>query len=382
MKSTFNRLGDYIVEIDNRNKDMSVSNLLGVSISKEFMPSVANVIGTDLSNYKIISKNQFACSLMQVSRDGGIAVSLYKEDKPSIMSPAYHLFEIVSNELIPEYLEMIMISSEFDRAAVFYAIGGVRGTLTWNEFCDMRIPVPSIEEQRKIVHDYKVIADRIELLKKINVNLEKQAQVLYKSWFVDFDPFGNNLPSNWSEVCISDIASDDVCGKTPSTDDESNFGGKYPFITIPDMHDSVYATKTERTLSDKRISKLLPENSVCVSCIATVGLVSLVATPSQTNQQINSIICKKDVSSFYVYLKMRTLRSELEALGAGGSATLNVSKSLFSQIKMLYPDVETCNKFDNIVKPIFDSIRNNQLEIERLIDFKEALNNSMIKEVA
>ena len=103
----------------------------------------------------------------------------------------------------------------------------------------MRIPVPSIEEQRKIVHDYKVIADRIELLKKINVNLEKQAQVLYKSWFVDFDPFGNNLPSNWSEVCISDIASDVVCGKTPSTDDESNFGGKYPFITIPDMHDSV-----------------------------------------------------------------------------------------------------------------------------------------------
>ena len=382
MKSTFNRLGDYIVEIDNRNKDMSVSNLLGVSISKEFMPSVANVIGTDLSNYKIISKNQFACSLMQVSRDGGIAVSLYKEDKPSIMSPAYHLCEIVSNELIPEYLEMIMISSEFDRAAVFYAIGGVRGTLTWNEFCDMRIPVPSIEEQRKIVHDYKVIADRIELLKKINVNLEKQAQVLYKSWFVDFDPFGNNLPSNWSEVCISDIASDVVCGKTPSTDDESNFGGKYPFITIPDINDSVYATKTERTLSDKGISKLLPENSVCVSCIATVGLVSLVATPSQTNQQINSIICKKDVSSFYVYLKMRTLRSELEALGAGGSATLNVSKSLFSQIKMLYPDVETCNKFDNIVKPIFDSIRNNQLEIERLIDFKEALNNSMIKEVA
>lgn len=382
MKSTFNRLGDYIVEIDNRNKDMSVSNLLGVSISKEFMPSVANVIGTDLSNYKIISKNQFACSLMQVSRDGGIAVSLYKEDKPSIMSPAYHLFEIVSNELVPEYLEMIMISSEFDRAAVFYAIGGVRGTLTWNEFCDMRIPVPSIEEQRKIVHDYKVITNRIELLKKINVNLEKQAQVLYKSWFIDFDPFGNNLPSNWSEVCISDIASDVVCGKTPSTDDESNFGGKYPFITIPDMHDSVYATKTERTLSDKGISKLLPENSVCVSCIATVGLVSLVATPSQTNQQINSIICKKDVSSFYVYLKMRTLRSELEALGAGGSATLNVSKSLFSQIKMLYPDVETCNKFDNIVKPIFDSIRNNQLEIERLIDFKEALNNSMIKEVA
>ncbi|MDY4819726.1 MAG: restriction endonuclease subunit S [Bacilli bacterium] len=197
MKSTFNRLGNYIAEIDSRNKDMSVSNLLGVSISKDFMPSVANVIGTDLSNYKIISKNQFACSLMQVSRDGGIAVALYKEDKPAIMSPAYHLFEIATDKLIPEYLEMIMISSEFDRAAVFYAIGGVRGTLTWEEFCDMRIPVPSIEEQRKIVHDYKVITDRIELLNTINDNLAQNIMGIY------FEFIKNK--ENWKDGKLKDL---------------------------------------------------------------------------------------------------------------------------------------------------------------------------------
>lgn len=382
MALNYKKLGEFLRLTDERNSDLSITNLQGVSISKQFIPSIANIIGTDLSSYKIVRKGQFAYGPVTSRNGDKVSIALLESDD-CIISSSYLSFEVVDKtKLDPEYLMLWFMRPEFDRYARFMSNGSAREIFDWKCMCGVELPVPSIEEQRIIVHDYKVIADRIELLKKINVNLEKQAQVLYKSWFVDFDPFGNNLPSNWSEVCISDIASDVVCGKTPSTDDESNFGGKYPFITIPDMHDSVYATKTERTLSDKGISKLLPENSVCVSCIATVGLVSLVATPSQTNQQINSIICKKDVSSFYVYLKMRTLRSELEALGAGGSATLNVSKSLFSQIKMLYPDVETCNKFDNIVKPIFDSIRNNQLEIERLIDFKEALNNSMIKEVA
>ena len=382
MASNYKKLGEFLRLTDERNSDLSITNLQGVSISKQFIPSIANIIGTDLSSYKIVRKGQFAYGPVTSRNGDKVSIALLESDD-CIISSSYLSFEVVDKtKLDPEYLMLWFMRPEFDRYARFMSNGSAREIFDWECMCGVELPVPSIEEQRKIVHDYKIIADRIELLKKINVNLEKQAQVLYKSWFVDFDPFGNNLPSNWSEVCISDIASDVVCGKTPSTDDESNFGGKYPFITIPDMHDSVYATKTERTLSDKGISKILPENSVCVSCIATVGLVSLVATPSQTNQQINSIICKKDVSSFYVYLKMRTLRSELEALGTGGSATLNVSKSLFSQIKMLYPDVETCNKFDNIVKPIFDSIRNNQLEIERLIDFKEALNNSMIKEVA
>ena len=382
MASNYKKIGEFLRLTDERNSDLSITNLQGVSISKQFIPSIANIIGTDLSSYKIVRKGQFAYGPVTSRNGDKVSIALLESDD-CIISSSYLSFEVVDKtKLDPEYLMLWFMRPEFDRYARFMSNGSAREIFDWECMCGVELPVPSIEEQRKIVHDYKVITDRIELLKKINVNLEKQAQVLYKSWFVDFDPFGNNLPSNWSEVCISDIASDVVCGKTPSTDDESNFGGKYPFITIPDMHDSVYATKTERTLSDKGISKLLPENSVCVSCIATVGLVSLVATPSQTNQQINSIICKKDVSSFYVYLKMRTLRSELEALGAGGSATLNVSKSLFSQIKILYPDVETCNKFDNIVKPLFDSIRNNQLEIERLIDFKEALNNSMIKEVA
>ena len=159
----YRRLGDYISEIDNRNINSEVSDLIGVSIEKRFMPSVANIIGTDLTIYKIIKKGQFACSLMQVSRDGGVALALYKQRTSAIMSPAYYLFEVSSGDILPEYLEEVLMGKEFDRDASFYAIGGVRGTLTWQEFCDIEIPVPKMEVQQEIIVKKRVKALRTEL---------------------------------------------------------------------------------------------------------------------------------------------------------------------------------------------------------------------------
>ena len=159
----YKRLGDYISEIDNRNSKSEVTNLLGVSIEKRFMPSVANIIGTDLTTYKIISKNQFACSLMQVSRDGGVALALYKQREPSIMSPAYYLFEVTNKEIFPEYLELVLMGQEFDRDASFYAIGGVRGTLTWQEFCDIEIPVPDKPVQQELILNKRIFSLKNEL---------------------------------------------------------------------------------------------------------------------------------------------------------------------------------------------------------------------------
>ena len=131
------------------------------------------------------------------------------------------------------------------------------------------------------------------------MNLEETALTIYKSYFVDFEPFDMTQPESWQEVTIDDIAKEVVCGKTPPTADAENCGGSVPFITIPDMHGSVYTASTERFLSDKGVAtqanKTLPENSICVSCIASVGLVCLTAEPSQTNQQINSIVCKKNM---------------------------------------------------------------------------------------
>lgn len=382
MAQNYQKIGDYISVLDNRNADGSITNLMGISIDKCYIPSVANVIGTDLQKYKIIRKGQFACSLMQVSRDQRIPLAMYSLDDPAIMSPAYVIFEVNRpDELLPEYMELWFKRTEFDREASFYAVGGVRGSLDWEDFCKMELPVPPVPKQRKIVHDYHVIAERIALLRKMNENLENTAGTIYKSWFEDYEPFGGEMPSNWFETTIGDLAQDVICGKTPPTAIEENYGGTVPFITIPDMHGIVYSVRTERYLSDigvkTQANKTLPENSICVSCIATVGLVCLTAEPSQTNQQINSIICKPDISPFYVYLKMTKMTDHLKALGTGGSTTLNVNKTLFSDISILYPDNNTVLAFHRIVEPMFSTIRKNQIEIENLAELELLLMTSI-----
>ena len=200
---------------------------------------------------------------------------------------------------------------------------------------------------------------------------------IYKSYFVDFEPFGFSQPDTWQEVTVDDISIDVICGKTPPTSDPQNYGDSIPFITIPDMHGSVYTTSTERFLSEKGVAtqanKTLPENSICVSCIASVGLVCLTAEPSQTNQQINSIVCKKNISPFYIYIKMTTLTDYLKQLGAGGSTTLNVNKTLFEQIPVLLPDETTMTAFHEKVVPLFSAIRANQYEIQHLESLKSLL---------
>lgn len=188
MTSNYKRIGDYIRLVDVRNKDLAVDTLLGLSISKEFIPSVANTVGTNMANYKIINKGQFACSLMQVRRDKKIPVALQTDFDTAIISQAYPVFEVIDSEsLDPEYLMMWMSRTEFDRHACFLAVGGVRGSLEWDDFCDMELPVPSIEKQREIVREYNVVNDRIALNEQLTQKLEDTAQTIYKQWFVDFE---------------------------------------------------------------------------------------------------------------------------------------------------------------------------------------------------
>ena len=157
MKSSFKRLGDYIQLVDNRNKNLEVKNLLGINITKNFMPSVANVSGTDLSKYKIIKKRQFATNIMHVGRDERLPISLYTKNEPAIVSPAYKTFEVIDeNELLPEYLMIEFNRPEFDRLTWYYCDSSVRGGLDWDRFCDIELPIPDdIETQKKYVALYK-----------------------------------------------------------------------------------------------------------------------------------------------------------------------------------------------------------------------------------
>ena len=209
MRSSYKKIGDYIQLVDERNKGLKIENLLGLSISKQFIPSVANIIGTDMENYKIIRRNQFACSTMQVRRDKKMPVALFQEVDEAIISQAYPIFEIKdTKQLLPEYLMMWFTRSEFDREACFNAVGGVRGSLEWEDFCEMQLPIPHIDKQKEIVKEYNVIQNRINLNNQLIQKLEETAQAIYKQWFVDFEfPDENGLPykSNGGEMVESEL---------------------------------------------------------------------------------------------------------------------------------------------------------------------------------
>ena len=172
MKSNYKTIGELVERVDIKNTEGKIENLIGVSIDKCFIPSVANTIGTDLTKYKIIKKDEFAVSLMQVSRDAKIPIACLKEYDAAIMSPAYSIFKVKDTSVVlPDYLYLWFKRSEFDREAAFIAVGGVRGSMPFEEFCRIKVLVPSIEEQLDVVNKYNAIIDRIELKKQINNNL-------------------------------------------------------------------------------------------------------------------------------------------------------------------------------------------------------------------
>ena len=247
-----------------------------------------------------------------------------------------------------------------------------------NTMKSIKVCVPvDIEEQRRIGAVLSAIDDKIELNSAINENLEQQAQALFKAWFVDFEPFGGVMPVDWSIGTISDLSSDIICGKTPSTKKKEYYGDYMPFITIPDMHNNVYVIATERSLSemgsDSQSKKTLPANSICVSCIGTAGLVTLVAVDSQTNQQINSIIPKARYSSYYIFLLMQTFSEKINRLGQSGSTIVNLNKAQFGLMEALVPSISDMNDFDTIVKPLFEQILANQYENQQLAALRDTL---------
>lgn len=365
MKSNYKRLGDYIHKVDEHNKAYN-TNLQGLSMAKEYRSSTSNIVGTDLSSYKIMRKNRFVCDFMSVIRVYKLPVVLHKSDEIAIVSPAYTTFEVNDiSTLLPEYLMLWFRRSEFDRYAFFKCDSAIRGGFDWEALCDCLLPIPDIDEQRRIVNAYNTIERRIELKRKINDNLEAQANSIYKNL--------SSLDSSSYSGTIEDLADKIVCGKTPSTKENDNFGGDIPFITIPDMHDNVYALSTERTLTVRGASCTIPENSVCVSCIASAGLVCLTDTISQTNQQINSVVCKKGISPYYVYLKMKELSEYIKQIGSCGSTTCNLSKTGFANIDIQIPSQAVQIELHKILSPVFKQIKQNQKELNILIKMKSLL---------
>ena len=180
MKEGYKFLGEFIRQVDVRNTEGKEDNLLGVSVQKQFIPSIANTVGTDFTKYKVVKKRQFTYIPDTSRRGDKIAIALLEDYDEGLVSNVYTVFEVVDeNKLLPEYLMLWFNRPEFDRYARFKSHGSVREIMDWDEMCKVELPVPTIEEQRNIVKAYKTITERIALKKQINDNLAEYLNCIY-----------------------------------------------------------------------------------------------------------------------------------------------------------------------------------------------------------
>ena len=372
-KAEYKRLGDYIREVNVRNRELKVTKLVGLTIEKTFIPSVANVIGTDLSNYKVIRKEQFACSLMQVSRDGKMPVAMFEEDE-AIMSPAYPMFEVIDKTvLMPQYLMMWFSRSEFDREASYYAVGGVRGSLTWEDFCNMRLPIPSIVRQREIVAEYETLTNRIRLNNQMIQNLEATAQALYRKTFVD-NIDKENLPEGWRMGTIGEFCKEMKSGGTPSRSHNEYWDKKdYPWLKSGEVHNNIIVS-VEESISqsglDNSSAKVIPHGSVIMAMYgATAAQIAYLDCDTTTNQACCNMICNSKEDAAYLFFHLLANQDDIKNLANGG-AQENLSQELIAQQFFL---IINDNNVKSLFVPILDNLIVRYKENEELTELQSLL---------
>ena len=375
--ATYQRLGDYIREVDVRNKDLKVTTLLGVSISKEFIPSIANTIGTDMSAYKVVEHDQFAYGPVTSRNGEKVSIALYIGTEQAIISQAYSVFEITdTKQVLPEYLMMWFRRPEFDRYARFKSHGSAREIFDWSEMCDVLLPIPPVARQREIVAEYAMLANRIRLNNRLISTLESTAQVLYRKMFVEgIDK--ENLPNGWRMGVFTEVVN--ICGGgTPSTEmDDFWKDGQVPFYSPADKSRYYYSLVTGKHITEKGLancsSRLYPQHTTFVTARgATTGGVTIIGCPMAMNQTCYALIGKNIMSPFYIHqLSIATMASlKNEATGATFEAL--VTKD-FDNTEIIIPSVEYMLSYNEQVSVVYKNILTKQEENNKLTELQSLL---------
>lgn len=384
MKQNYKKLGEIVELIDERNKSLVSTEVLGISIDKEFMPSVANTIGTDLSNYKLISKNIFACNPMHVGRDERLPVSLYLRDKPALVSPAYFMFRIKDeNEVMPEFLMLLFKRDEFDRNCWFRTDGSVRGGITWEDICEIRLPVPDIKEQQKIVDTYNVITKRIQIKQKINENILKNGIMIVQNCVEnaiysnqtdsEIEEIKNNLPENQKLMTIKEFCRNTKSGSTPSRTENVYWkNGNIPWLKSGEVHNNI-TVETEEYITEKATeetsAKILPKNTVLMAMYGvTAGEVGYLAIEATTNQAICGMICNSIEDAAYLYFALLQNQNEISSLANGGAQN-NLSKELIENLKLLVPENISKLKLNVLIRNLILNTK----ELQKLNQLKQLI---------
>lgn len=345
MKSNYKRLRDYIRQVDVRNRDLAVERLLGLSVNKQFIPSIANTIGTDMSNYKVVAPSQFVYIADTSRRGDKIAIALLGGQGKAIVSAIYTVFEITNEmELLPEYLMMWFRRPEFDRYARFKSHGSAREIFEWDEMCNVLLPVPPIEEQRKIVAEYLAIEQRIESNRRLIATLEATAQTIYRKMFVDdIDP--ENLPDGWRMGTIGEFCKETKSGGTPSRSNPKFWDNhQYRWLKSGEVANNV-VFDTEEYISEDGLNgssaKLIPEGAVVMAMYgATASQVAYLACSTTTNQACCNMITNSYEESAYLYYHCLTYQKEIKRLANGG-AQENLSQDLICAQPIIIADTKS-----------------------------------------
>lgn len=384
MRSNYKLLGNYIREINVRNTELKDLDLLGISIQKEFIPSIANTVGTDMSKYKIVKKNQFAYGTVTSRNGDKISIALLQSHEEALISQAYISFEVIDeDELLPEYLMMWFRRTEFDRYARYMSYGSAREVFSWEEMCNVKLPVPSIEKQREIVKEYNCILNRIKVNEDRIKILEELAQTIYKKWFVEFD-FPNrkdelvynetlemDIPYGWNIDIISNI----ISVKDGTHDSPKAVSTGFPLVTSTHLNSyNLSLDKTYNISKDdfEQINKRskVDKYDILFSMIGTVGLISYVLY-DEVNFAIKNIGLfktseKTDIAEYILfYLKSDYIKKYIEA-SLSGSTQSYVTLSFLREIPIVIPPNEILEQFNKNINPLIKNI-SNKVEESRLL---------------
>lgn len=375
MRSNYKKLGEFIRPVDERNSDLTITNLQGVSITKEFVPSIANIIGTDLSTYKIVRTGQFAYGPVTSRNGDKVSIALLKGED-CIISSSYVPFEVYkSDKLLPEYLMLWFMRPEFDRYARFMSNGSAREVFDWDCMCGVELPVPPISEQRKIVRNYQVITNRIELLQKMNEKLEEAAYLHFQKTFIDL--YGEQeLPDGWKMSKLEDLC--DVKGgkRLPADCELIDTHTEHPYIRVRDVGSSRYVCITDQfQYIDEdtygAISRYtVNTGDIVISIVGTIGLIGKIhssldgANLTENCVKLTSI---HDVTGDYLYYTLRYKKDikEIDLLTVGAvQAKLPIYN--IQSIKVLVPPSSVMQNFQERLGVINRTVEANTMEIQML----------------
>lgn len=348
----YKHLGDYIREVNVRNRELKVTNLQGVSISKEFMPSIANTIGTDMSTYKIVKRRQFAYGPVTSRNGDKVSIALLDGYDDAIISQAYTVFEVIDHkQLLPEYLMMWFRRPEFDRYARFHSHGSAREIFDWDELCDVMLPIPSITRQREIVSEYETLTNRICLNNQMIQHFETTAQALYRKTFVD-NIDKENLPEGWRMGTLGEFC-------------EIKYGKAHE--GIPDGSIPIYGSGGIMRFGNKSI---YTNESVLIPRKGSLNNITFVDSPFWTVDTMFYTEMKLSCVAKYVYFNLK--QYNFMSMDAG-SAVPSMTTAILNQIELIIPTLDVLEKFDNQETVLFNQTKIKNQENSKISELQSLL---------